>query len=158
MDWNRDLTLVHLIEDHRFRLNGYAVFRCKDVRRWRAVPRNDFLAKSVRLLRLSPSRPRNVSLASLKEAITSVGTKFALITVHRERVNRGACEVGRLLRASQRTVKILSITPQAEWEGPESYRMKDVTLLEFGGAYEELLCQMAGRPKAMRKASRERSN
>ena len=32
-----------------------------------------------------------------------------------------------------------NITPQAEWEGQESYRVKDITLLEFGGTYESLL-------------------
>jgi hypothetical protein len=38
---------------------------------------------------------------------------------------------------------ILAISPQAEWEEEERYELRDITLLEFGGAYEILLTRMA---------------
>ncbi len=40
---------------------------------------------------------------------------------------------------------IKAISPQALWEGEESYALNEITLLEFGGEYEKLLQRMAKR-------------
>lgn len=138
-----DLTLIQVLDRHAFRLNGYAVFRNSDVRRWRAILKDEFLARVTRLHRLRPSKPNAVTIASMKRAAASAGATFPLITIHRERINRRICSIGKMLRTSQRAVSILSITPQAEWEERESYSLKEITLLEFGGIYEGLLFRLA---------------
>jgi hypothetical protein len=144
--WSAELTLVQVMCDKMFRLNGYAVFRNSDVRRWRAVSRDDFLARAAVLHRVRPCKPGVVTIASMKEAVVSAGATFPLITIHRERTERGCCYVGKMLRASQRAMTLLHISTQAQWEGEEeSYPLRDITLLEFGGAYEKLLARMAKR-------------
>jgi hypothetical protein len=143
LEWNPDLTLVQIIENQSFRLNGYAIFRNSDVRRWRPIPEDDFTARAAILNKLRPSKPDAVTVGSMREAISSAGATFPLITIHRERIKRGVCFVGRMLRTSQRATTIMSISPDAEWEGEECYSLRDITLLEFGGAYEKLLLQMA---------------
>jgi hypothetical protein len=145
--WNTDLTLVHLIEEHRFHLNGYAVFRNKDVRRWREITPGRFLARSAKPLKLSPSMPEGVAITSMKHAAASAGAAFPLITLHRERINRGVCYIGKVLRTSQRTVTVLPIDPQAEWDKAENHRLAEITRLEFGGAYEDLLFRLADKKK-----------
>jgi len=144
--WNKDLTLIHVLESNRFRLNGYAIFRNEDVRKWRAFPPDDFLSRSARILRLAPSKPDGVAFSSMRQAIASAGASFPLVTVHRERIHRGGCDIGKVLRTNQRTLTILPITPQAEWEEAESFHLKDITLIEFGGAYEDLLFRLANKP------------
>jgi hypothetical protein len=83
----------------------------------------------------------------MKDALSSAGAAFPLITIHRERIDPKVCYVGKVQRTSQRATTILPISPQAEWESEERYRLKDITFLEFGGAYEILLARMAGHIK-----------
>jgi hypothetical protein len=63
IQWNSDLTLVHLVEDRTFRLDGYAVFRNSDVRRWRPIPKSEFLARAATLNKLRPQKPEGVTVA-----------------------------------------------------------------------------------------------
>jgi hypothetical protein len=133
-----------VLDDVHFRLNGYAIFRNSDVKKWRPVGTDDFLAKAVRLNKLHPSKPAGVRYSSMKAALSSAGAAFPLITIHRERMDRTVCYVGKVRGTSQRATTILPISPQAEWEPEERYQLKDVTLLEFGGAYEILLARMDG--------------
>jgi hypothetical protein len=70
----------------------------------------------------------------MKEAVSSAGVVFPLITINCERIEKGVCYIGRMLRTSQRANKILAISIQAVWEEEEIYSLRNVTLLEFGGA------------------------
>ena len=145
LEWNDDLTLVHVVNRDYFRLNGYAVFRNSDIRRWRPVPKEDFLARAAVLNKVRPSRPDSVTIGSMRNALSTAGAAFPLITFHRERIKRDVCFVGKFKRVNQRTVTIEEITPQAEWGEDERYSLRDITLLEFGGAYESLLYAMAAK-------------
>ena len=143
LDWGAALTLVQLFDTDSFQLDGYAVFRNSDVRGWRVIPNEDFLARAAAFNKVLPSRPKLVNIDSIKESVASGGASFKLITIHRERIKKDVCYIGKLVRTNQRTITIQSITPQAEWEGQERYRLKDITLLEFGGIYEHLLGALA---------------
>ena len=141
--WNHELTLIQVLNDDFFRLNGYAVLRNLDVRRWRTFPKDDFRARAVHLQRVHPLSPGGVRIGSMREALSSAGAAFPLITIHRERIKKRVCFVGKFLGASRRTLTIREISPQAEWEQQEDYTIRDITLLEFGGEYEKLLSKMA---------------
>ncbi len=143
LDWNRDLTLIHALNWDFFRLNGYAILRNSDVRRWRSFSKDDFIARAVRRQKVRPSMPDKVKISSMREAVRSAGTTFPLITIHREPMKRGVCYVGRFLRTNQRATTIQSISPHAEWEEEERYSLGEITLLEFGGEYEALLHKMS---------------
>jgi hypothetical protein len=77
-------------------------------------------------------------IESMRSVIASAGANFPLITIHREVIKKNVCFVGRVVRASQRALTMLEISPEAEWEGAEHYLLRDVTLLDFDGAYERL--------------------
>ena len=87
--------------------------------------------------------PKLAKLGSMRESAASAGASFQLITIHRERIKKDVCFIGKLVGVNQRAVTIQSITPQAEWEEEECYQFKDITLLEFGGVYENLLGSLA---------------
>jgi hypothetical protein len=131
------------MDDAQFRLNEYSVFRNSDVKRYRSVSKDEFVARAAKLNKLRPSKPAGVSYESMKEAVSSAGATFPLITIHQERIDRNVCYVGKLRRTSQRATTILSISTEAEWEEEERYQLRDITRLEFGGAYENLLARLA---------------
>jgi hypothetical protein len=84
-----------------------------------------------------------VGIDSIRLALSSAGKVFPLVTIHTERVRRGVCYVGRVLRTSQRALTLLSVSTQAEWEEEQNYLLKDITLIDFGGTYARLLAHMA---------------
>ena len=143
LKWSTDITVIHVLENSQFQLNGYAVFRNSEVRRWRPIPRDEFYARAAVLNRVLPELPTGVKITSMKEAVSTAGKAFPLITIHRERIQRGVCEIGTFLRTTQRSVVLRPISPEAEWEEEETYLLRDITLLEFGGAYEQLLDRMS---------------
>ena len=143
LTWNEKLTLIQPVEDQQYLLNGYTIFRNADVKRWRPIRKDEFRARAAALHKLRPRMPAQVSIASIREALASAGKAFPLVTVHTERVKRGVCYVGRVLRTSQRAATLLDISPEAEWDEEESYLLKDITLIDFGGTYERLLARMA---------------
>jgi len=143
LGWNDALTLLQVIEDHKFGLNGYAVLQNRDVRRWRGVTADEFVAKAARLKRLKPVAPTGISIENWRTTFDSAGSKFPLITIHEERLKRGCCDIGKLIRTSQRGVTIRKIDSRARWEDPGTYSFRNVTLVEFGGAYEDLLIRLA---------------
>jgi hypothetical protein len=143
LGWGPELTLVQTFNTDFFQLGGYTVFRNSDVRRWREIAEEDFLARAAAHNKVCPSRPKLANMGSMRELVASAGASFSLIAIHRERIKKDVCYIGKLVRVTQRAVTIQSITPQAEWEGEETYQLKDITLLEFGGVYENLLSALA---------------
>ncbi|MCU1233475.1 MAG: hypothetical protein JWP63_1442 [Candidatus Solibacter sp.] len=141
--WSADLTLVHTLDTAHYLLNGFTIFRNSDVKRWRTIPKDDFFARAARLHRLRPEVPSGVTVASMRDALASVGKAFPLLTIHREQTRRAVCYVGRFKTANQRSVTLTPISPEAEWEEEERYPLRDITLVEFDGAYEKLLHRMA---------------
>jgi len=148
IEWKADLTLVQIFDNELFVLDGYAVFRNCDVKRWRCIRADEFLARAAKLKRLRLSAPIGVTIDSMSAALSSAGKSFPLITIHQERINKEVCFVGKYLGTTQRALRILSINPEAQWEAEDVYRPKDITLLEFGGTYEILLNRMAGKAKS----------
>jgi hypothetical protein len=143
LTWNTKLTLIQPIEKEQFLLNGYSIFRNSDVKRWRPIPKDDFLARAAVLHKLRPRKPAEVGIDSIGQALSSAGKAFPQVTIHTERVRRGVCYVGRVLRTSQRALTLLSVSPQAEWEEEENYLLKDITLIDFGDTYARLLARLA---------------
>ena len=137
------LTLIQKFESSTYRLNGYAIFCNSDVRRWRNVRKDEFLARAARQMRLRPSNLSGVSLASLGEALASAGSALPLITIHQERIKRDVCYVGKFISRNQRSMSLHHISPDAEWDEKNKHHLKDITMIEFGGVYETLLAKLA---------------
>ena len=143
LDWNDGLTLFQDFDTELFQLNGWAVVRNSDIRRYRAIPEGDFLARAVRSQKIRPARPKGVAIGSLREAAESAGAKFPLLTIYRGQIKKNVCHIGSFQRASQRTLTVREISTQAEWEDEETFALRDITKLEFDGTYERLLYALA---------------
>ena len=142
IDWNKELTLVHAIEDQTYHLNGYAILRNPDIRRYRVVVVDDFMAKAATLLKLRPSKPE-LGIENWQEVFETAGAASPLITIHRERVDKRCCYVGKVIAVSRRSVTIQHVSPRGEWEDREVFPFRDITRVDAVGAYERLLARMA---------------
>ena len=145
------------IVDERIRFNGFQCMRLSDVRRLRAPdPYAEFIVAALRKRgEIIRKKPR-VNLNSLPELLRSADKLFPLVTVHRERVDPGTCEIGRVVGITKSHVSMLEIGPDAIWEEkPTEIALRNITRVDFGGAYEDALHIVGGNPPQSKLKSRK---
>jgi hypothetical protein len=138
--------LLALVSD-RIWFDGFECFRIGDVRGFRQDPHAGFAESALRKRRERlPQKPR-VSVRSIEELLVSAGRLFPLVTVHREAIDPDVCCIGRILGVERGHVSLLEITPDATWEEkPRSFRLSEITRVNFGGDYETALHLVGGDP------------
>lgn len=138
--------LLQLVSD-RIRYDGFECIRIKDVRRPQPDPYISFVKTALGIR--TPERPARpeIDLSGTEAMIASAGALFPLITLHRETEDPDVCWIGRLVSVDKRRVQIRTIDPNAEWEPDiDSYDLKEITLVNFGGDYETALQMVGGDP------------
>ncbi len=139
--------LVALVSDG-IRFNGFQCFRVSDVRRLQVPAKYARFAEAAlkkRGLRM-PKKPP-VIVGSLPELLLTASRAFPLVTIHREHVDPSICHIGRVADLSKDRVSLLEIGPDACWDRkPKSYRLSEITRIDFGGDYEEALHLVGGTP------------
>ena len=157
LEFSERLTLLSLLDDERFELNGYTVIRNSDVRRWRSVEQSSFRIRALNLKGVKPVRRRGLSLASWADLLKSANDLFPLVTISREMIDKNACQIGRILSMSRVSFELEEIDTDASWNGHHRYRFSDVTRVDFGGGYEDALARVAsancGAVRTKRRAS-----
>jgi hypothetical protein len=129
-------------------LDGVVAVRVKDVVEVRRDSRSDRFVK--RALELHgewpPSSPASeLTLGKTRELIKSCALLAPLVTLHIEYKDPEVCYVGVPVGWEKRSVKLLGVTPQATWEmSPDSWKLADISRVEFGGRYERTLDELAG--------------
>ncbi len=79
-------------------------------------------------------------VSSLAELLLTANRAFPLVTIHREKVDRSACWIGRVVDVGKARVTLLEIGPDATWDDRlETYRLSEITRVDFGGDYEDAL-------------------
>lgn len=139
--------LLALVSD-RIWFDGFECFRIGDVRGFRPDPHAGFAESALRKRRdWLPQKP-HVSVRSIEELLVSASRLFPLVTVHREAIDPDVCWIGRILGVERGRVSLLGITPDATWEEkPESFRLSEITRVNFGGDYETALHLVGGDPR-----------
>jgi hypothetical protein len=137
--------LIALLSDG-IRPNGFQCYRLSDIRRLRVPDKYAQFHEAVlkkRGIRL-PKKPP-VVVSSLAQLLISANRAFPLVTIHREKVDAGACWIGRVVDLSKSHVTLLEIGPGAIWDNQlESYRLSEITRVDFGGDYESALQLVGG--------------
>jgi len=140
--------LLALVSDG-LRLNGFQCFRLSDVRQLR-VP-DEYAAFHEAVLRKRgqrfPKKPP-VSVSSLAELLLTAAQAFPLVTIHREKVDPSVCWIGRVTDVRNGRVTLREIGPDARWDDQlGTYRLSEITRVDFGADYEDGLNSVAGVPK-----------
>jgi hypothetical protein len=135
-------------EDMRF--NGFACLRIADVRRLQAPAKYaEFAEAALRKRGQYLAEKPNVDLSNVANLLRSANIGFPLITIHRERVDPDVCHIGRVSGIDRGTVSLLEIGPDAVWDRELcSYRLREITRVDFGGGYEEALDLVGGPPES----------
>jgi hypothetical protein len=139
--------LVALVSDG-IRFNGFQCFRLSDVRRLQVPHKYAAFAEAALKKRGEriPKKP-HVVVASLPKLLLTANQTFPLVTFHREKVDANVCQIGRVIELRNGRVSMLEIGPDAVWdETPETYRLSEITRVDFGGDYEEALHLVGGLP------------
>ncbi len=138
--------LLALVSD-RIWFDGFECFRIEDVRGFRQDPHACFAESALRKRRDRLPQKPHVNVGSIEKLLLSAGRQFPLVTIHREQVDPDVCWVGRVLGIEHGRVTLLDMTPDAIWEEkPESFRMSEITRVNFGGDYETALYLVGGHP------------
>ncbi len=137
------IVLLHLL-DEGIRLDGYSIIRLTDITKVEVpAPRSTFYHEALRIRGQRAQTPRAIVLSDLGAAITSAGRRFPLVTVHPERKDKGICWIGKPLVIARGVLVLSYIDPGAVWDGEQRCRLRDITKVDFGGAYETALAEVA---------------
>jgi hypothetical protein len=125
-----------------------------DVKRLKVPdPYEDFIVAALRKQKQSIESKPDIDLGSLPALLKSANRLFSLVTIHRERVKPGTCEIGKVINISETHLHFLEIGPDAVWdEKPTKIRLCDITRVDFGGGYEEALHLVGKNPKPLKKS------
>jgi hypothetical protein len=149
--------LLALVEDNA-RFNGFQCLRLQDVRNLDVPSTHTTFIKTALKLR-GERRPRIPAIVvdSIQELLRTTGRAFPLITIHRETVAPDVCHIGRVVDVSDAEISLLEIGPDADWDNEAlSYRIKEITRVDFGGVYEEALTLVGGLRENKRKELKTR--
>ena len=133
-------------EDMRF--DGFSCLRIADVRRLQAPAKYAAFAEAALRKRgeYLAEKP-TIDLSNISNLLRSADVLFPLITIHRERVDPDVCHIGRVATINNSTVSLLEIGPDAAWDSELcSYKLREITRVDFGGGYEEALHLVGGHP------------
>jgi len=140
LDIGPQFFLIALLSDG-LRLNGFQCYRLSDVRKLQVPDKYARFHEAVLRKRgqRTPKKPP-VVVSSLAELLLTANRAFPLVTIHRERVDAGACWIGRVVGLRKGRVTLLEIGPGAVWDDRlETYRLSEITRVDFGGDYEDAL-------------------
>jgi len=145
LDIGPEFFLLALISDG-IRPNGFQCFRLTDIRRLRVPDKYAQFHEEVLKKRgiKFPKKPL-VSVRSLPKLLLSANKAFPLVTIHREKAEPSTCEIGRVVEVRKGSVTLLEIGPGAIWdERLRTYRLNQITRVDFGGDYENALHLVGG--------------
>ena len=145
LDIGPQFFLLALISDG-IRPNGFQCFRLTDIRNLRVSHKYAQFHEAVLKKRgiKFPKKPR-ASVRSLADLLLSANKAFPLVTIHREKAEPSTCEIGRVVEVRKGRVTLLEIGPDAVWDDRlETYRLNEITRVDFGGDYENALHLVGG--------------
>jgi len=143
------VALLQIRDDMRY--DGVSCFRLQDVQRLRPCPHRRFVTAALKRRRQRRPRLPRLRLDDAGSALQSMARAFPLVTIHRERLHRDECNIGRLAGVCATTFGLQEINPGARWERRiTTYRLRDVTRIDGGGGYEEALFMVGGEPPELR--------
>jgi hypothetical protein len=134
--------LFHMVETDTMRLNGYTALPLTEICKVRLLE-NEFVHRALRMKEMRATPQPDILLLDFPGLLSSANTVFPLVTVHPDKKWPGTCHIGRVERVTKKSVTLYEIDPQAHWDGPGTYRFKDITRVDFGGGYEDALWQLS---------------
>jgi hypothetical protein len=137
--------------DKGIRFDGYNCLRYADVSECPMLEPGHvaFLDKALTARGLARSQTFEVDLSSLRNLIRTAAASFPLLTIHTEASDPHACYIGKVASVTDLHLDLRKIDPDAVWcDKPDRWTLREITRVDFGGAYEEALLLAGGDPPA----------
>jgi len=152
-----EFLMVALIGDG-IQFNGYTCMRLRDVRKLQVPCKYaPFYEATFKKRRHTVLRKPRVNLSGLSNLLLTASQAFPLVTIHREKVDPDVCQIGRVVGLAKGNLSLLEIGPDAVWDDePETYKMREITRVDFGGDYEDALHLVGGRPETEKNRKKPR--
>ena len=148
VDFSESLVLLQRFDWDTFQLNGYSVIRLDEIASYRFFDKKKYWQfRAARKFKLKPKAPVGISVSSLPTLLKSAAKKFPLLTIHRDKIDDKVCYIGKLTTMTDEAFVIEDLSCNAEWTGSRKIKFKDVTLVDFGGGYENALAATALKQK-----------
>jgi hypothetical protein len=148
VDVSESLILLQRCDWDTFEINGYSVIRSADIESYRFFDKSKWWQfRAVQHFKLQPKAPAGISVSSLPALLASAARIFPLLTIHREKINSKVCYIGKLTEGRHKTFTIADLNCNAEWTGSRRLKYSDVSLVDFGGGYENALAATAPKRK-----------
>ena len=130
------LILIHSFNSEVFCLDGYDAVRQSDIRGYCFFddPRY-WRFRALRRLKIRPTTPASICLASVRELLESVAAFYPLLSVHRETPRRRTTYVGPVISMAERSFTVEDADYYGQWTGPRRMSYSDVTRICFDGGY-----------------------
>ncbi|MBA2335211.1 MAG: hypothetical protein M3449_01500 [Acidobacteriota bacterium] len=137
---NDDFTLLNVFDNGLFILDGYCVLRNKDVKSYAVYDdENYFLNEVIRFKKIRPKFLPKISISSWIDLVRSIAESFPFLVVFTENLHKNECYIGKVTEIKAKSLLMLEIDPDACWENTTKYKFADVTMVKFGGHYENTL-------------------
>jgi hypothetical protein len=137
--------LLHRVNEEL--LDGYTAVRRRDIRRVTQLGPDSFFVRAMEYFKQFPVRAAEIDLDSVLGVLGSLPAD-QLAVLFTERLHADECYIGRVDSCTKKSVRLREIDPEAKWhDEPTKYKLEDITLIEFGGRYEEALLALGGEPK-----------
>ncbi|WP_316527146.1 hypothetical protein [Kitasatospora brasiliensis] len=77
--------------------------------------------------------------------IAAASAAYGLIALHAEFIDPDVCRVGTVTELRPRSLRLHEVDPEARWyPKPTKYRLRDITRVDLGGHYTDVLREFAG--------------
>jgi len=138
-----DFFAVQLI-DKACRVDGFNCLRYCDITDLTVpTPHAHFLERALLARGQTQVSGLAIELTSLPTLLQSAGKAFPLVSIFYE-TDEGVCYIGRVQGVTASEVRMLDISPDAQWDStPTLHPLAGITRVDFGGAYEEALLLVA---------------
>ena len=147
LDCNETFTLLNMFDRDIYDLDGYTVFFNEDVSEyWTYTTTENYLeTKYIKFKNIKPQPQPKISLKSLSDLLISISQNFSTMKIYRDNLSENGTVIGKLVEVKENTFKLLAIRTDGIWkEQPSRFRLSDVTRIDFGTKYEDVLLSVAG--------------
>lgn len=145
LDFNDDFTLIQELDNDWYQVDGYYIFQNSSVKSFRVYDKEEyFLNEVVKIKKLKPKPVPKISIESWETILQTVNDNFNLVGIESELIYKDQLNIGRLEKLSKKNFTLKEISPDAFWDDePSKYKYKHLTVVRFGGAYNNTLWKVS---------------
>ena len=132
--------LLQPVDGNRLVLDGYKAVRLSDISHWKID--ESFVDEYLRLRGIRSKNLPEIDVRGLGSLLDFVSKNFPLFMIECERIEPGIGFIGVIEKLTKRNLWLKKFSSEAKWIDTEKFKLKDITIVNFGDGYVEALAWM----------------